>query len=158
MRRPLWMDRSVAGATLDAMATVFTMIIDGELPGRFVWKDDVCVGFLSINPLAHGHALVVPRAEVDHWLDLDPEVNAHLMTVSQKIGEAQQRAFSPTRVGLIIAGYEVPHVHLHVLPTHSMSQFDFANAADDPDPEQMDVARDATVAALRDLGYNPGNV
>lgn len=140
------------------MATVFTMIIDGELPGRFVWKDDLCVGFLSINPLAHGHALVVPRAEVDHWLDLDPDVNAHMMRVAQKIGEAQQRAFSPARVGLIIAGYEVPHVHLHVLPTTSMSQFDFANAATDPDPWAMDAARQATVDALRELGHEPGDV
>lgn len=138
------------------MASVFTMIIDGELPGRFVWKDDTCVGFLSINPLAHGHALVIPRVEVDHWLELDPDVNAHMMRVSQKIGEAQQRAFSPARVGLIIAGYEVPHVHLHVVPTDSMADFDFANAAIDPDPADMDSAREATVAALRDLGYDPG--
>ena len=98
------------------MATVFTKIIEGELPGRFVWRDDRCVAFLSINPLRHGHTLVVPIEEVDHWLDLDPDLNAHVLAVGQKIGQAQMAALSPTRVGLIIAGMEVPHMHLHVVP------------------------------------------
>ena len=62
--------------------TIFTRIIDGELPGQFVWSDDRCVVFLSINPVTPGHALVVPRAEIDHWLDLDPELAAHLMVVA----------------------------------------------------------------------------
>ena len=75
------------------MATIFTRIIDGELPGRFVWRDDVCVAFLSINPLRQGHTLVVPRAEVDHWVDLDPATTAHLMLVSQRIAQAQMDAF-----------------------------------------------------------------
>lgn len=138
------------------MATVFTKIIDGELPGRFVWRDDRCVGFLSINPLRHGHALVVPIAEVDHWLDVDPELNAHLVRVSQVIGQAQMAAFSPTRIGLMIAGLEVPHVHLHVVPIDGVHDMDFANAARDPDPAQLDAARDAIVAALRDQGHDPG--
>lgn len=138
------------------MATVFTMIIEGELPGRFVWRDDRCVAFLSINPLQRGHTLVVPIAEVDHWLDLDPELNAHLMTVSQHVGRAQQAAFSPTRVGLMIAGLEVPHVHLHVVPINDVHDLDFANAATDPDPAEMDSARDAIVDALRAAGHDPG--
>ena len=138
------------------MATVFTKIIQGELPGRFVWRDDRCVAFLSINPLRHGHALVVPIAEVDHWLDLDPELNSHLMAVSQQIGQAQMAAFSPTRVGLMIAGLEVPHVHLHVVPIDGVHDMDFANAARDPDADAMDQARDDLVAALRDAGHDPG--
>ena len=100
------------------VATVFTRIIDGELPGIFVWHDPECVAFLSINPIQPGHTLVVPRAEVDHWLDLDPALAARLMTVSQVIGKGVERAFSPPRVGLLIAGFEVPHTHLHVLPIH----------------------------------------
>ncbi len=137
------------------MATVFSMIIDGELPGRFVWRDDRCVAFLSINPLQHGHTLVVPRVEVDHWLDLDPELNAHLMTVSQHIGRAQQTAFSPTRIGLMIAGLEVPHVHLHVVPIDGVHDLDFNNAATDPDPTGMDAAQTAIVDALRAAGHDP---
>ncbi|MFP5576946.1 MAG: HIT family protein [Acidimicrobiia bacterium] len=138
------------------MATVFTKIIQGELPGRFIWRDDRCVAFLSINPLRHGHALVVPVEEVDHWLDLDPASNAHLMEVSQRIGQAQMAAFSPTRVGLMIAGLEVPHVHLHVVPIDGVHDMDFANAQRDPDPAAMDQARDDLVAALRAAGHDPG--
>ncbi len=111
------------------MATIFTRIIDGELPGAFVHRDDVCVAFLSINPLAPGHTLVVPRAEVEHWIDLPDDTVAHLFAVSHRIGRAQQRAFPCDKVGLIIAGYEVPHTHVHVIPTTSMSQLSFANAA-----------------------------
>lgn len=138
------------------MATVFTKIIDGEFPGRFVWRDDRCVSFLSINPLNTGHALVVPIEEVDHWLDLDPDLNAHLMRVSQFIGTAQQVAFSPARVGLMIAGLEVPHVHLHVVPINGVHDLDFANAAADPDPAVMDDARAAILDQLRAAGHDPG--
>ena len=138
------------------MATVFTKIIEGDLPGRFVWRDDRCVGFLSINPLQHGHALVVPIEEVDHWLDLAPELNAHLMEVSQRIGQAQQTAFSPARIGLMIAGLEVPHVHLHVVPMNGVHDLDFANAERDPDPERLDAARTAIVEELDRAGYDPG--
>ena len=110
------------------MPSIFTRIIEGELPGHFVWRDDECVAFLSIAPLRDGHTLVVPRLEVDHWLDLPPELAAHLMTVAQRIGRAQKAALNPTRVGLIIAGMEVPHTHLHVIPIDRESDLDFANA------------------------------
>jgi histidine triad (HIT) family protein len=112
------------------MPTIFTRIIDGELPGTFVWRDDVCVAFMSIAPIRPGHTLVVPRAEVDHWIDLEPDVNAHLMRVAQEIALAQQAAFSPVRIGLIIAGLEVPHTHVHVIPIDGMQDLDFANARD----------------------------
>jgi histidine triad (HIT) family protein len=111
------------------MPTIFTRIIDGDIPGTFVHRDEHCVVFMSINPLATGHALVVPIAEVDHWVDLEPALAAHLFEVAHRVGRAQRDAFGCDRVGLIIAGYEVPHTHLHVVPTHSMRQLDFANAA-----------------------------
>ena len=138
------------------MATVFTKIIDGDLPGRFVWRDERCVAFLSINPLRKGHTLVVPLAEVDHWLDLDPELNAHLLAVCQRIGKAQQAAFSPVRVGLMIAGLEVPHVHLHVVPINGVHDLDFANADPDADPAELDDAQAQILAALREAGLDPG--
>lgn len=109
------------------MASVFTKIIDNELPGHFVWQDDDAVAILSINPIQPGHALVIPRAEIDHWLDVPPELAAHLMVVAQTVGTAQMAAFKPTRVGLIIAGLEVPHTHLHVIPMSGMGDLDFAN-------------------------------
>ncbi|NNF69274.1 MAG: HIT family protein [Acidimicrobiia bacterium] len=130
------------------MASVFTRIMDGELPGRFVWQDDVCTAFLSINPLAQGHTLVVPRVEVDHWLDLEPVVVAHLFEVAGDVGRAQRRAFGANRIGLMIAGLEVPHTHLHVVPISGVHDLDFANAIADPDPADLDAAAAAIVAAL----------
>lgn len=135
------------------MPTIFTRIIDGELPGRFVWRDELCVAFLSINPIRRGHALVVPRAEVDHWLDLEPATAAHLTAVAQVIGRAQQEAFNPRRVGLIIAGFEVPHTHLHVIPIDDMGGLDFANAAARVDPGELDAVADAIRAALHRAGH-----
>lgn len=129
------------------MATIFTRIINGEIPGIFVHRDEHCVAFLDIRPLAHGHVLVVPIAEVDHWIDLEPSLSAHLFAVAQRIGQAQQRAFACERVGLIIAGYEVPHTHLHVIPTTHMGQLNFASASPET-PEQLRAAADAIVAAL----------
>ena len=134
------------------MPTVFTRILQGELPGRFVWRDELCAVFLSIAPLRPGHALVVPRAEVDHWIDLPPATAAHLMTVAQIVGKAQQAAFSPTRIGLMIAGFEVPHVHVHVVPVEGMRDLDFANADGRPSPAALDDAATRLRAALRAQG------
>ena len=135
------------------MPTVFTRIIDGEIPGTFVWRDEVCVAFLSINPMAPGHTLVVPIAEVDHWIDLEPPVAEHLFRVAHHIGRAQQRAFSPERVGLMIAGYEVPHTHLHVVPTRSMDELSFASAAAHVDRADLDRAAEASRAELLADGH-----
>lgn len=135
------------------MATLFTRIINGDLPGRFVWRDERSVAFLTINPLRPGHTLVVPRAEVDHWLDLEPELAQHLMTVSHAIGKALQMGFNPLKVGLIIAGLEVPHTHLHLIPIRSLADLNFANQDTNPKPADLDRAADTIRAALRRLGY-----
>jgi len=132
------------------MPTIFTRIIDGEIPGTFVHRDDQCVVFMSINPLAPGHALVVPIAEVEHWVDLPDDLAAHLFAVAHRIGRAQQRAFSPDKVGLIIAGYEVPHTHLHLIPTTSMSQLNFANAAASIGRDDLEATAEAIREALDD--------
>jgi histidine triad (HIT) family protein len=128
--------------------TLFTRIIDGELPGRFVWRDEQCVAFLSIAPLRPGHTLVVPIVEVDEWTDLEPSLASHLMTVAQTIAKAQKRAFSPLRVGLIIAGLEVPHCHLHVVPIGREADLNFANADTSASPESLDAAAERLRAAL----------
>ena len=135
------------------MASVFTRIIRGELPGRFVWRDARCVAFLTIEPLQPGHTLVVPIREVDHWIDLEPEDAAHLTVVAQKIGRAMQSAFAPKRVGLMIVGIEVPHVHLHVVPIREMRDLDFARADKSPAPAAMDAAAAKLRAALRSAGH-----
>lgn len=111
------------------MTTIFTRIIDGQIPGTFVYRDSLCVAFLSINPLADGHVLVVPIEEVDHWIDMSSDLSAHLFAVSHRISHAISRAFPCTRVGMIIAGYEIDHCHIHLIPTNTMNELNFANAA-----------------------------
>lgn len=134
------------------MPSVFTRIINGEIPGSFVWRDEIAVAFMSINPISAGHTLVVPVAEVDHWIDLPQATATHLMAVGHTIGQAQQRAFSPDRIGLIVAGFEVPHTHLHVLPINSIADLDFHNAATVPDFAAIASWAEAIRAELRAAG------
>jgi len=135
------------------MTTVFSRIVAGEIPARFVWSDDRAVAFLSVNPLGPGHTLVVPRAEVDQWVDAPPELLAHLSTVAHAVGAAVRAVWAPPRVGLLVAGFEVPHLHLHVFPAATMAAFDFANAAAAVDPDEQDRHADALRTALRAAGH-----
>jgi histidine triad (HIT) family protein len=133
--------------------TTFSRIIAGELPARFVWKDASCVAFLSIRPLRPGHTLVVPRVETDHWLDLDAGLLAHLAETAQVIGKAQMAGFKPARIGLMLAGLEVPHCHFHVVPIRGVHDLDFGNQDPNPDPAAMDEAAQTIRHALRKLGF-----
>jgi len=134
------------------VATIFTKIIDGEIPGAFVWRDDRCVAFLSINPLRPGHTLVVPRQEVDLWTDCPSDLRDHLFDVSQTIARAVQQVFSPNRVGLIIAGLEVPHLHIHLVPIDGVHDLDFANAAVSVDLEELDESASSIRSAMASEG------
>jgi diadenosine tetraphosphate (Ap4A) HIT family hydrolase len=133
------------------MATVFTKIINGEIPGRFVYEDDEIVAFLTIAPITQGHTLVVPRAEIDNWQDIDPAVFGRIMEASQLIGRAVSKAFGVERAGVIIAGLEVPHLHVHVFPARELSDFGFANADPNPSKESLDEAQEKIRAALAEL-------
>lgn len=137
------------------MPSIFTRIIQGELPGRFVWRDERCVGLLSINPLRPGHTLVISVDEIDHWLDCPPDLLRHLVGVARSIGQALDRSYQPEKVGLLVAGLEVPHVHLHVVPIWTPQDLDFARAEKDPDPAALDEAHRTVLGALRDLGHTP---
>jgi histidine triad (HIT) family protein len=134
------------------VASIFTRIIDGELPGRFVWKDEHCVALMTIAPLKPGHVLVIPRLEADHWIDLEPELAQHLMAVAQTVSKAIQAGFQPMRVGLMIAGIEVPHVHLHLVPISAVHDLDFSNANGDAKAEELDVAAQTLRRELRAMG------
>src|SRR5580693_3617831 len=116
------------GTRRASMPTLFTRIINGELPGRFIYTDDRVVAFLSIAPLTAGHTLVVPRQELDQWTDADASLLAHCVDVARRIGEAAKEAFGAPRAGLVIAGFEVPHMHVHVFPAWTMEDFDFGQA------------------------------
>ena len=134
------------------MPSIFSRIISGEFPGRFVWRDDQVVAFLSIEPMRPGHVLVVPRAEVDHWIDLEPELAAHLFAVAQQVGRAQQLEWNPRRVGVMIVGDEVPHVHIHVVPINAASELSFTSVDQSPAAEALDDAAERIRARLRELG------
>lgn len=132
------------------MSTVFSKILSGEWPGHFVYRDERCAAFLSINPIRPGHTLVVPVAEVSHWVDLDPESNAHLIKVAQRVGRAQMAVFRPDRIGLMVAGFEVPHTHLHVIPISTEGDLSFANAARSVDHPELSTIAAKLKAALEE--------
>lgn len=118
------------------MASVFTMIMEGKIPGNFVYQDDVAVAILTIQPIREGHVLVIPRAEVDQWSDLPVDIAEHLMKVSHKIANAMKSLFPCKRIGLMIAGLEVPHTHIHLVPMDSMNDLSFAFAKN-AEPEAL---------------------
>lgn len=132
------------------MSSVFTKIINGEIPGRFVYRDDTAVAFLTIEPVAYGHTLIVPVEEVDKWTDLKPELWAHLNEVAQKVGQAVTESFDCERAGYLIAGFEVPHAHIHVFPANDMSGYSLSAAmsADATDDAEMDKTAEKLRAAL----------
>lgn len=120
------------------MSTLFSKVIAGDIPGRFVWADDVAVAFLTIGPITHGHTLVVPRQEVDHWIDAEDDVLAHLVLVAKRIGAAQVDEWEAPRAGLMVAGFEVPHLHVHVWPVFDLGDFGFDRVDPDPDAAVLD--------------------
>lgn len=140
------------------MPTLFTRIIDGELPGRFVWKDEHAVAFLSIAPIRPGHTLIVPRQEIDQWTDAPVELITHLTTVAQTIGQAVKESWGAPRAALIIAGFEVPHLHLHTYPAWDLDDLDFGNADPRPDSADMDAAADQIRAMLEKHGHGAHTV
>ena len=134
------------------MTTIFTRIMKGEIPGTFVHRDERCVVFLSINPLSDGHVLVVPIEEHDHWIDMPSDLSRHLFDVAHRVGRALSTAFPCERVGLVIAGYEVNHCHIHVVPTGSMHDLNFANAAASVERSTLEAHASRIVAALSSHG------
>ncbi|RRC94847.1 HIT family protein [Schaalia canis] len=132
------------------MSTVFEKIISGEWAGRFCWAEDSCVAFATIAPTAPGHVLVVPREPWAKWTDVPADITARLFEVARMIGSVQEGVFDVPRSGLVIAGFEVPHTHLHVIPLLSEADVALANAAPASD-EALDDAmrrlRDGLVAA-----------
>lgn len=132
--------------------SVFSKIIAGELPGRFVWADDVCVAFATIEPVQPGHVLIVPREETDNYIDVNPDVFSRMAHVAQIIGQAQMRAFDITRPVMSILGFDVPHCHIHVMPARIHSDIRQENAHTVPDIE-LDDAMNRVRSALCELGY-----
>ena len=109
------------------MASIFTKIINGDIPSYKIAEDEYHFAFLDINPNSKGHTLCVPKKEVDKILDLDEESYMKLMAFSRKVGLAIQKAVPCKRVGMTVIGLEVPHVHVHLIPLQSMANATFQN-------------------------------
>jgi histidine triad (HIT) family protein len=132
--------------------SVFTMIIDGRIPGRFVWRDDDVVAFLTIAPIRPGHTLVVPVAQIDQWTDVPADLWARVGAVQHAVGRALMAAFRPERVGVMVAGLEVPHCHVHLVPIDTEGDLSFAQADPGADAAGLDEAAERIRRALRDAG------
>ena len=134
------------------MSTIFEMIIDGQIPGTFVWKDETCVAIMTIEPVATGHVLVIPRAPIDKWTDLPVADLEHVMRVARVIGQAQEVAFDVPRTAVVIAGFEVPHTHIHVIPAVSEAQASLREARP-ATPEELAEAAQSLRTALVAAGF-----
>lgn len=132
--------------------SIFTKIIDGEIPGRFVWADEICVAMATIEPCTPGHVLIIPRVEVDKFDDVPPETFAHMAQIAQHLAKAQQRAFDVPRSIVSILGFEVPHTHIHVIPATAESAANLANAKLATDTE-LDTTMKKLREALAELGF-----
>ena len=133
------------------MSTVFSKIIAGDIPGRIVYQDDTVAAFLTIEPVAYGHTLVVPVEEIDKWTDIPADLWAHMNEVAQMIGSVIVEKFDAERAGYLIAGFEVPHAHIHVFPANDMSGYTLSTAMrhDETDAEKMDAAAETIREALK---------
>ena len=108
------------------MASVFAQIVEGKLPCHKIYENDSFLAFLDINPIKLGHTLVIPKQEIDYIFDHEDNLLSGLMVFSKKVGAAIKKATHCLRIGVVVAGYEVPHTHVHLIPTNSLSDFNFA--------------------------------
>ena len=107
------------------MATIFTKIIQGEIPSYKIAENEEFYAFLDINPLKKGHTLVVPKKEVDYLFDLNDELIARMTVFAKKVARAIDQVISCNRVGVVVLGMEVPHAHIHLIPINNESDIDF---------------------------------
>lgn len=110
------------------MPTIFTKIINGEIPCHKIYEDDRFLAFLDIRPIHPGHTLVIPKKEVEYFFDLDDELMKGIMLVARKVAHAIKKEVACKRVGVMIAGIEVPHAHVHLVPIHEVADLNFAKA------------------------------
>ena len=108
------------------MSSIFTKIINGEIPCYKVAESEECFAFLDINPLAKGHTLVIPKKEVDYIFDVEDELYTELMLFAKKVGKAIEKIVPCERIGLTVIGLEVPHAHVHLIPINAISDMNFA--------------------------------
>lgn len=119
------------------MASIFTKIVNREIPGHIVAESNHYLAFLDINPLVEGHTLVIPKKEVDYIYDLDDDTLAGLHLFSKKVAIAIKKVIDCERVGVAVVGLEVPHAHIHLIPIISMDDMNFENPKMSPSNEEL---------------------
>ncbi|MCA4782933.1 HIT family protein [Empedobacter stercoris] len=130
------------------MASIFTKIINGEIPSYKIAENDRYIAILDAFPLVEGHVLVIPKKEVDKIFDLDKETYLGLMDFSYEIAQAIEKAIPCLRVGLAVVGLEVPHVHVHLVPLNSMQDINFSNPKLQLSAEKMNEIADSIKSYL----------
>jgi len=119
------------------MATIFTKIINREIPGHIVAEDDHYFAFLDINPLVKGHTLVIPKTEVNYIFDLDDQTLAGLNLFAKRVAKAIEKVVPCSRIGVTVIGLEVPHAHIHLIPISRMADMNFANPKMNPSQDEL---------------------
>ena len=119
------------------MASIFTRIINREIPGQIVAEDERYIAFLDITPLVPGHTLVVPKKEVDYIFDLEDDTLSGLTVFAKKVAHAVKKAVPCKRIGVAVIGLEVPHTHIHLVPMNSMGDINFTKAKLNPSKEEL---------------------
>lgn len=130
------------------MASIFTKIINREIPGYIVAEDDDFIAFLDISPLVLGHCLVVPKKEIDYIFDLDEKTLAGLSLFAQKVAKGLKASVSCKRIGVAVIGLEVPHVHMHLVPMSNMGDINFTKPKLNPTKEQLSEVAEKIAAAI----------
>lgn len=130
------------------MPTIFSRIINGEIPSYKIAEDDHYFAFLDINPLAEGHTLVIPREETDYIFDLDDKTLAGMMVFAKKVALAIDKTMSCKRVGIAVLGLEVPHAHIHLIPINELGDIDFMKPKLKFTPEEFKATAAKIQAAL----------
>jgi len=130
------------------MASIFTKIINREIPAHIIAEDDRFIAFLDVMPLVEGHALVVPKQEVDYIFDLDAKTLADMMVFAQKIAVALKKTISCKRIGVAVIGLEVPHTHVHLVPMNTMGDINFTRTKLSPSKEELEKTANSIIANL----------
>ena len=130
------------------MASIFTRIINREIPGYIVAEDVNHIAFLDINPLVVGHTLVVPKKEIDYIFDLDDQTLAGLHLFAKKVALGIRKAISCKRIGIAVIGLEVPHTHIHLVPMNAMGDINFSRQKLNPSKEELEAAAEKIKKAI----------
>jgi len=137
----------------EQMSSIFSRIVNGELPGHVLWQDDLCYSILTLKPLREGHVLLIPRAEIDNWDEIPEATTAHLFITGQKISRVLRSLFPCQKIGMMIAGLEVRHAHIHLFPINALTDLNFSLAHERSDEAQQ-LTAERICDALSAAGYS----